>query len=76
MHNACSKHLTPLQILKTYPSRFNQSAIKVNQDTTHLDLNATQGYKRSYLASYQISALNATQGYKPSYQQAIYIDPK
>ena len=35
-----------------YLSRFILSAIKVNQDTTHLALNATQGHKRSYPTSY------------------------
>ena len=52
-----------------------QQAI-INQDTTHLALNASQGHKLSYPSSYQFSALNATQGHKSSYQQAIYIDPK
>ena len=39
----------------------------INQKTTHLALDATQGHKLSYLTSYQFSALNATQGHKLSY---------
>jgi len=35
---------TPEQVLETYLSRSNPFAIKVNQDTTHLALIATQGH--------------------------------
>ena len=37
-----------ITISLTYLSRHNQSAIRVNQDATHLALNATQGHKPSY----------------------------
>ena len=48
----CSKHLLQTQVLKTYLSRHNPSASRVNQDTTHLALNATQGHKPSYTTGY------------------------
>ena len=38
--------------LKLYQSRYHSSAFKVNQDTTHLALNATQKHNRRYLTSY------------------------
>ena len=49
---------------KLSQSRYHPSAIKVNQYTTHLALNATQGHKLSYPTSCQFSA---AQGHKCSY---------
>ena len=60
------------------PHRETSVAIQqanINQDTTHLALNATQGHKRSYTTSYQFSALNATQGHKPSFSTSYISIP-
>ena len=51
-----------------------QQAI-INQDTTYLALNATQGHKRSYPTSYYLSALSVTQGHKPSYPKSYILIP-
>ena len=57
--SVCSTHLLHNNILETYLSRSNPSAIKVNQDTTQLALNSPQGHKHySYPTSYQLTALN------------------